>query len=142
MGECILDRYGKDGFQSCEGFDDWSTFSSTDLTEPEQDDSGFSDWGAFQDNTGKEESSTLLEEEAGTFKSPKNVCYVVLHIFSVVACLNSFTVLKVTCFQTVAPVLLWYLIRVFHRLKMAKRGIPGSFLTTAFKLREMRMTLP
>ncbi len=81
MGECILDRYGKDGFQSCEGFDDWSTFSSTDLTEPEQDGSGFSDWGAFQDNTGKEESSTLLEEEAGTFKSPKNVCYVVFAYF-------------------------------------------------------------
>lgn len=77
----MLDRYGEDGFQSCEGFDDWSTFSSTDWTEPQQDGSGFSDWGAFQDNTRKEESSTLLEEEAGTFKFPKNVCSVVLHIF-------------------------------------------------------------
>lgn len=77
----MLDRYGEDDFQSCEGFDDWSTFSSVDWTEPEQDGSGFSDWGAFQDNTSTEESSTLPVAEAGTFEFPENVCFIVFHIF-------------------------------------------------------------
>ncbi|XP_016110498.1 uncharacterized protein [Sinocyclocheilus grahami] len=72
MGECMLNRYGEDGFQSCEGFDDWSTFSSADWTEPQQDGSGFSDWGAFQDNTSKEESTTLPVAEAWTSKFPEN----------------------------------------------------------------------
>ncbi|KAK2878531.1 hypothetical protein QQF64_011418 [Cirrhinus molitorella] len=72
MGECMLDRYGEDGFQSCEGFDDWSTFSSADWTEAKQDGSGFSDWGAFQDNTRKEELTHLPVAEAGTFEFPEN----------------------------------------------------------------------
>ncbi|XP_016330996.1 uncharacterized protein LOC107679822 isoform X2 [Sinocyclocheilus anshuiensis] len=69
----MLDRYGEDGFQSCEGFDDWSTFSSADWTEPQQHGNGFSDWGAFQDNTSKEESTTLPVAEAGTSQFPENV---------------------------------------------------------------------
>ncbi|XP_016150217.1 uncharacterized protein [Sinocyclocheilus grahami] len=72
MGECMLDRHGEDGFQSCDGFDDWSTFSSADWTEPQQDGSGVSDWGAVQDKTRKEESSTLPVAEAGTFEFPEN----------------------------------------------------------------------
>ncbi|XP_026100033.1 uncharacterized protein LOC113070805 [Carassius auratus] len=72
MGECMLDRYGEDGFPSCEGFDDWSTFSSADWTEPQQDDNGFSDWGAFQDRTREEESSTLSGAGAGTSEFPEN----------------------------------------------------------------------
>ncbi|XP_016330997.1 uncharacterized protein LOC107679822 isoform X3 [Sinocyclocheilus anshuiensis] len=68
----MLDRYGEDGFQSCEGFDDWSTFSSADWTEPQQHGNGFSDWGAFQDNTSKEESTTLPVAEAGTSQFPEN----------------------------------------------------------------------
>ncbi|XP_042630254.1 uncharacterized protein LOC122148189 [Cyprinus carpio] len=72
MGECMLDRYGEDCFQSCEEFDDWSTFSSADWTEPQQDGNGFSDWGAFQDKTRKEESSTPPVAEAGTFEFPEN----------------------------------------------------------------------
>ncbi|XP_073683552.1 uncharacterized protein [Garra rufa] len=72
MGECMLDHYGEDGFQICEGFDDWSTFSSVDWTEPKQDGGGFSDWGAFQDNTRKEELSSVPVAETGTFEFPEN----------------------------------------------------------------------
>lgn len=138
----MLDRYGEDGFQSCEGFDDWSTFSSADWTEPQQDSSGFSDWGAFQDNTRKEESSTLPVAEAGTFEFPENVCSVVLHIFFCGSMTKFIYRSKSdTNCCTCGKVLLWYLMLVFHRLKMAKRGIHGSFLMTAFKLRGQRKTL-
>lgn len=53
--------------------------------------------------------------------------------FSVVALLNSFTVLNVTYFHSyVCAEVLWFLM-LFHRLKMVIREIPGSFLPTAFK---------
>ncbi|XP_043118483.1 uncharacterized protein si:dkey-229e3.2 [Puntigrus tetrazona] len=72
MGECMLDRYGEDGFHSCEGFDDWSAFGTTDWTESQRDGSGFADWGAFQDNTEKEELPTLPAAGAGAFEFPEN----------------------------------------------------------------------
>ncbi|XP_067224127.1 uncharacterized protein si:dkey-229e3.2 [Chanodichthys erythropterus] len=72
MGECMLDHYGEDSFQSCEGFDDWSTFSSADWTEPRHDEKVFSDLGGFQDKTRKEELSTIPVTETGTFEFPEN----------------------------------------------------------------------
>lgn len=77
----MLDQYGEDGFQSCEGFDEWSTFSSADWTEPQHDEKVFSDLGGFQDKTRKEEISTIPVTETGTFEFPENVCSAVLHIF-------------------------------------------------------------
>ncbi|XP_056101652.1 uncharacterized protein si:dkey-229e3.2 [Rhinichthys klamathensis goyatoka] len=71
MGECMLDLYGEDGFQSGEGFDEWSTFSSADWTEPQQDDKGFSDLGGLQDKTRKEELSAIPVTETGTFEFPE-----------------------------------------------------------------------
>ncbi|XP_051579068.1 uncharacterized protein si:dkey-229e3.2 [Myxocyprinus asiaticus] len=74
MGECMLDSYGEDGFQSCEGFDDWSTFSSPGWEEPQQDDNSFSDWAGFQQNSKKEEElSTIPVTETRTFELPENV---------------------------------------------------------------------
>ncbi|XP_051502833.1 uncharacterized protein LOC127411353 [Myxocyprinus asiaticus] len=74
MGECMLDSYGEDGFQSCEGYDDWSTFSSADWVEPQQNDNSFSDWAEFQQNTKKEEElSTVPVTEIRTFELPGNV---------------------------------------------------------------------
>jgi len=69
----VLDLHGKDGFQSGEGFDEWSTFSSADWTQPQQDDKGFSDLGGFQDKTRKEELSAIPVTETGTFEFPENV---------------------------------------------------------------------
>lgn len=80
----MLGRYSEDGFQSCEGFDDWSTFSSADWTEPQHDDKVFADLGGFQDRSRKEELSTLSVTETGTFEFPENVCSAVLYIFLVV----------------------------------------------------------
>lgn len=66
----MLGRYGEDGFQSCEGFDEWSTFSSADWTEPQQT----SDLSGFQDEVKarKEELSTIPVTETGTFEFPEN----------------------------------------------------------------------
>lgn len=72
----MLDSYGEDGFQGSEGFDDWATFSSADWADPQpqQDDNRFSDWGAFQDNTGKEEEfSSAPVLESGSSKLPEKV---------------------------------------------------------------------
>ncbi|XP_067310623.1 uncharacterized protein si:dkey-229e3.2 [Pseudorasbora parva] len=68
MGECMLGRNGEDGFQSCEGFDEWSTFSSADWTEPQQT----SDLGGFQDKARKAKSSAIPVKETGTFEFPEN----------------------------------------------------------------------
>ncbi|XP_077096275.1 uncharacterized protein LOC143747387 [Siphateles boraxobius] len=67
MGECMLDLCG-------EGFDEWSTFSSADWTEPQRDDlkNTFSDLGGLQDKTRKEELSTMHVTETGTFQFPEN----------------------------------------------------------------------
>ncbi|XP_056623773.1 uncharacterized protein si:dkey-229e3.2 [Triplophysa dalaica] len=74
MGDCMLDSYDEDGFQSSEGFDDWATFSSADWAEPQQDDNSFSDWGVFHDNTEKEEEfSSMPVEESGTAKIPEKI---------------------------------------------------------------------
>lgn len=69
----MLDSYGEDGFQSSEGFDDWSTFSSA-KPEPQQDNNRFSDWGAFRDNTGKEEEfSSVPVVESGSSELPEKI---------------------------------------------------------------------
>ncbi|KAK7153284.1 hypothetical protein R3I93_011247 [Phoxinus phoxinus] len=70
MGEWMLDLYGEDGCE--EGFDEWSTFSSADWTEPQQDDKGFSDLGGLQDKSRKEELSTVPVTETGTSECPEN----------------------------------------------------------------------
>lgn len=72
MGECMLDSYDEDDFQSSEGFDaDWSTFSSADWAEPQHDDNR-SDWSEFQDNTRKEEElSSIPVVETGTSELPE-----------------------------------------------------------------------
>lgn len=88
----MLDHYGEDGFQSCEGFDDWSTFSSADWTEPQQN--------KPQDKTRKEELSTIPVTETGTFEFPENVCCAVLQIFLWLQTLNLFIFLEVEYFQT------------------------------------------
>lgn len=68
----MLDLNSEDAFQSCEGFEEWSTFSSADWTEPQQDDKGFSDLGGLQDKTRKEELSTIPVTETGTSEFPEN----------------------------------------------------------------------
>ncbi|XP_706061.1 uncharacterized protein si:dkey-229e3.2 [Danio rerio] len=72
MGECVLDRYEEDGFQSCEGFDNWASFSSADWTETQKNNNEFSDWAGFHDNTGKEDFSTMPLAETGTFSRHEN----------------------------------------------------------------------
>lgn len=81
MGEYILDVNGEDAIQSSEGVDEWSTFSSADWTEPQQDDEGFSDLSGLQDKSRKEELSTRPVTETGTFQFPENVRSAVLHIY-------------------------------------------------------------
>lgn len=76
----MLDLNGEYDFQSCEGFDEWSTFSSADWTEPQQDDKGVSDLGGLQDKPRKEELSTIPVTETGTFQFPEHVRFAYLTV--------------------------------------------------------------
>ncbi|XP_066530934.1 uncharacterized protein si:dkey-229e3.2 [Hoplias malabaricus] len=64
MGECaVLDGFDEDGFHSCEGFTEWSTYGSGHWSESEGDGSGLEDWSSFHGSLSKELESDPSPEE-------------------------------------------------------------------------------
>ncbi|XP_036449174.1 uncharacterized protein si:dkey-229e3.2 [Colossoma macropomum] len=64
MSECaVLDSLSEDGFHSCEGFADWSTYSPIHWNEDQGDSSNFGDWNSFHGSLSKKAESPPLSPQ-------------------------------------------------------------------------------
>uniref|UniRef100_A0A3B1JZE8 Si:dkey-229e3.2 n=1 Tax=Astyanax mexicanus TaxID=7994 RepID=A0A3B1JZE8_ASTMX len=66
MSECaVLENLSEDGFHSCEGFADWSSYSPVHWNGNQEDSSNsFGDWSTFNSNLSKVEKSNKLRSSS------------------------------------------------------------------------------
>lgn len=61
----VMEKLSEDGFERCEQFGDWSTFSSEHWDEENGDSSGFGDWASFKEGLSEESASADLSSQEG-----------------------------------------------------------------------------